>query len=145
ADKVPLLRDAHELFHLLAAHRRRLLHEHVLAGLERALRELVVGRYGCGDNYRLEAIGREHLVEVRGDSGLRVAGGKPLPRRDVEVADPGEPGELVEVAREVRPPVAKAGQADLDQSFQTFSDRSPAPPVAFRRSTTSLARSTTPS
>ena len=44
ADEVALLREADEIIHLLAAHRRRLLDEHVLARLEGLSSEAVVGR-----------------------------------------------------------------------------------------------------
>ena len=62
----------------------------------------------------------------------------------VRVADPREVGERVEVSREVGAPVAEARYGD-SQSFQTLSERRPVSPVAFRKSTTSWARSTTSS
>ena len=52
--EVALGGERDELVHLAAAHRRRLLDEHVLAGLQRLLRELVVGRHGRGDHDRVE-------------------------------------------------------------------------------------------
>ena len=57
-----------------------------------------------------------------------------------ELADSGE---LVEVARQVRPPVAEADDGDARHSFQTLGSSRPASPVALRKSTTTFASRTT--
>ena len=139
---VPRAGEVEELGHLVAAHRGRLLHEDVLAGVERPPCQLVVGRHRCRDDDGLEAVVREQLVEVSGRACARVATGEavaPLVRR---VADPGKVGELVEVPDEVLAPVAEARLAYPHRdghSFQIFSDVIPARPSALRRSTTSRA------
>ena len=66
-------RERDELLHLLAAHRRRLLDEDVLARLERLLRERVVGRHGRRDRDGLDRVVGERLGERARDAGLRVA------------------------------------------------------------------------
>ena len=68
-----------------ALHRRRLLDEYVLAGLERALRELVVRGHGRRDDDRVERLVGEHLVEATrstapADSAPRTR--RPCPRPD---------------------------------------------------------------
>ena len=134
--------SSHELLHLLRPHGGRLLDEHVLAGLECGLRELVVGDHGRRDHDRLELGVVEQLGEVGRDAGVRVARSELLALRLVGVAEPGEVGELVEVAREVLPPRAEAGLSDSRHSFQTLPSTRPLEPVALRKSTTSLASST---
>ena len=64
--EVALLGERDELLHLLAAHRRRLLDEDVLAGLERLLRELVVRRDGRCDDDRVDGVVGQQLVERGG-------------------------------------------------------------------------------
>ncbi len=137
-----LLGERDELVHLVSLHRRRLLDEDVLPGRERASREVEVRGHGRRDDHGVELVVAQHLVEVRGEPGLRIAGGDVVPAR-VRVAEPAELGDLGEVAREVRSPVAETGDADAQaHSFQTLSERRPFEPVAFRRSTTSTASST---
>ena len=98
------------------ARRRRLLDEDVLAGLERALRELVVRRGGGGDDDRVQLRVGEHLVVVRGRPRPRIARPVALERVRRRVADPAQLGEVGEVAGQVRAPVAEADQADPDGS-----------------------------
>ena len=137
-----LLRQRDELLHLVALHGRRLLDEHVLAGEKRALGQLVVRRHRRRDDDRVDAVVGEHLVEVARDPRLRMTLGEARAELVVGVAQPGQLGELVEVADEVPPPVAQAGLADPHgHSFQTFSPVIPARPIALRRSTTRLASS----
>src|SRR5579871_4929955 len=73
---VALLCEPHELVHLDRAHRRRLFHEDVLAGLERALRERMVRRHRRRDRNRVEAVVVEQIVEAPGRARLRVALGE---------------------------------------------------------------------
>ena len=140
--EVACLGERDELLHLLAPHRRRLLDEDVLARVERLLRERVVGRDGRGDDDGVDAVVCEQLVERAGDPRLRVPLRVLRPPRLVGVADPREVGELPDDADDVLPPAADARVGDAGQSFQTFSLATPARPVAFRRSTTSSASST---
>jgi hypothetical protein len=104
-----------ELLHLVGPHRRRLLDEDVLAREQRPLGELVVRGNGSGDDDRVEVWVAQELVEVGGRPDVRVPGRHALPQRGVEVAEPTEVGQLVEVAREVRAPVAESRDADLDR------------------------------
>ena len=121
-----------------ARHRGRLLDEDVLPGLERLLRELVVGRNRRRDDDGVELGVGEHLLEAVRPARLRVPRLELLVLPVGRVAEPGELGEVGEVPREVLPPLAQAGLADADgHSFQTLSERRPFAPVAFRRSTTS--------
>jgi hypothetical protein len=63
--------------------------------------------------------------------------------RLVDVAQPGEVGQIGEVAHEVLAPLAEADLSDArHQSFQTFPLPVPFLPVALRKSTTICARST---
>ncbi len=138
--------EGHELVDLAALHRRRLLDEHVLAGLEGCLRELVVRRDGRRNHDRVELGVAEHLLERLRPPRLRI------PRLELvvlpvrRVAEPRQVGEVGEVPREVLPPLAEPRLAHPKaQSFQTLSERLPFAPVAFRRSTTSTASSTSAS
>ena len=63
-DAVAVVREADELVHLDCAHRRRLLDEDVLAGLERALGERVVCRDGRRDDDRVERFVGKQVVEL---------------------------------------------------------------------------------
>ena len=130
--EVALLGERDELVDLGRGHRGRLLDEHVLAGLERGLRELVVGRDRRRDDDGVELRVGEHLLEVVGPARLRIARrGTPscLPVR--RIAEPGELGEVGEVPREVLPPLAQARLADADAS--QLPDLVGAPPVRARR------------
>ena len=131
-----------EVLGLGRVHRRRLLDQHVLAGLERALGQLVVRGRGRGDDDRVELVVGQHLVEVRRRPRARIAGGEALERVGRGVAEPAQVGEVVEVPREVRAPVAEAGEGDLGHNFQTFPSTRPFLPVALRKSTTSFESST---
>ena len=115
------LGEGDELLHLLAAHRRRLLDEDVLARLERLLRELVVGRHRGRDDDGVDLLVRQQVGERGRRARLRVARaelGQPL---RVGVADPRELGELADDPDDVLPPAADARMGDAGQSFQTFS------------------------
>ncbi len=83
--ELALLRERDELVDLRPGHRGRLLDEDVLSGLERELRQLVVGRHGRGDDDRVELGIRDHLLEGFGPAGFRISGSELLPlaaRRD---------------------------------------------------------------
>ena len=87
----------------------------------------------------------EHLVEARRRSSLRMSGrglGQQIRR---EVAEPAQIGEVREVPCHVRAPVPETRMPDPDHSFQTFPSDVPFDPVAFLRSTTSGACSTSSS
>jgi len=108
-----LLGTRDELLDLAAGQRRRLLDEHVLARFERALRELRVRHDRRRDDHRLQRVVGEHLVEVGRQARIRIARSEALPLLIREVAEPGQLGELVEVPREIRAPVAEASEADF--------------------------------
>ena len=142
-DEPALLGQREQLLGLGARLGRRLLHEDVLAGQQRLLGQFVVCHHGGRDRDRVQLRIGQQLLEVA--CGSRSG----IPRRVLceevgrEVAEPAKVGELGKVAGEVRAPVAEAGVADPDaHSFQTFPFCAPLAPVAFLRSTTSLARST---
>ena len=63
-----------EVLRVGRARRGRLLDEDVLAGLERPLRQLVVGRGGSRDDDRVQLRVREQVVVVRRRARLRIAG-----------------------------------------------------------------------
>ena len=86
----------------------------------------------------------EHLLERAVDARVRVAARELLPARVRGVADPGELGEHVDVAHQVRAPGAESDLGDPHgrvQSFHTFPATS-WPLVALRKSTTICARAT---
>ena len=84
-------------------------------------RELVVRRHRRGDDDGLEGVVLQEILESARHAGARVAGAELVEQVGGEVAEPGQLGEVVEVAGEVRAPVAEAGEANPHQSFQTFS------------------------
>src|SRR5712691_9580627 len=122
-------------------HRGGLLDEDVLAGLEGTLGQFVVRGHRCRDNDRVDVWVGEELFEVHRDPRLREALRKLLVLRLVDLGDPSQLSQLVEVAREVRAPVADAGLGDF-HSFQTLPSTS-CPFVALRKSTITLPRFTT--
>ena len=145
-DEVAPLGDRDELVDLVTLHRGRLLHEDVLARLERSLRELVVRRNRGRDDDRVERRVLEHLLEGLGPARLRVATLELVRLALRRIREPREVCEVGKVAREVLPPLAEAGLPDPDRhSFQTFSEPVPFDPVALRRSTTRAASSTSAS
>ena len=146
-DEPAILGEADQLLHLDGPHCRGLLHEDVLAGLERRARERVMRRDGRRDHDGVDVGGGEQLVEVARHPGV----GVPLCELGALlvacVAEPAEVGEIVEVAREVAAPVAQSCLTDAQSrhSLKTCSAALPLAPVALRRSTTSGASSTSPS
>jgi pyruvate/2-oxoglutarate dehydrogenase complex dihydrolipoamide acyltransferase (E2) component len=88
----------------------------------------------------------QQILVAVGRARTRVSHGIAGEQRLVEIAEPREVGELVEVAREVRPPVAETDLSDARRfhrhNFQTFPFAEPFLPVAFRKSTTIFASST---
>ena len=97
-----------ELVDLGGGHRRRLLDEHVLSGLERPPRELGVRGHRRRHDHCVERVVREQLVEIGRRPRLREAAARSLEGTAVRVAEPCELGERVEVPREVGAPVAEA-------------------------------------
>ena len=137
-------RERDQLVHLDRAHRGRLLDEDVLAGLECPLGERVVGRHGRRDHDGVERVVGEQVVDLGRRARVRVPRGHRLELGAVEVADPGQVGEVVEVAGEVRAPVVEPDDTDprgRRYSFQTFPSIS-WPFVALRKSTITLPRRT---
>ncbi len=96
--------------------RERLLDEAVLAGLEHAHGEIGVCRDRGGDDDRVELVVGEQVVEVGREARAAVHGGQALAHLGAAVAAPRELGavEAVEVAGEVRAPVAEPDDADPD-------------------------------
>ncbi len=96
------------------------------------------------DDDRLDGVVSEHVVEAPSHARVR------MPLREfgapllVDVAEPRELREVVEVTDEVLSPLAEAyvGEASHGHSFQTFPLPVPFLPVALRRSTTICARPT---
>ena len=133
-------RERDELLHLLAAHRRRLLDEDVLARLERLLRELVVRRHGRRDRRPRRASSSASISsnEPR-HARLRVARRVLRLPLLVGVADPGELGELADdAARRSCPSRRRPAWATRVTASRPCRRRCPRRPVAFRRSTTRL-------
>ena len=97
--------------------REGLLDEHVLARPEGGEPERVVGRHGSGDRHCVELGVEQEILDVAGGPNGRVPLAERVQPRLVEVADPAEVGavELVQVANQVRPPVAEADHADPDR------------------------------
>ncbi len=165
----PGLGRVEQILHLGRAQGDRLLDDDVLAGLEGLLGERVVRGHRGRDDHGVERLVTEQLVEIVGHHGVgeEAAGFGPVGL--LEVAAVGELGigQAVEVARQVRAPVAQTHHAHADlvthvaspssgaargrvagalgrapaQSFQTFPVLG-RPAVALRRSTTSGACST---
>jgi hypothetical protein len=109
-----LLGEPDELLHLSRPHRGRLLHEDVLAGLERPLRELVVRRHRRRDDHGVELVVGQQLVEVGREPGARIARPELRLQLGRDVAQPHQLREVVEVAGEVRAPVAEPGLANAN-------------------------------
>src|SRR3954453_14805392 len=130
--------------------RERLLDEAVLARLEHADRERGVGGDGRGEDGRVKAGVAEKGVWGAGEARPGMADGEALAHGRVGVAAPAQLGarERVEVAGEVRAPVAEADDADRDRrgracAHSSTAARSPLPlRVTPRRSRASGARST---
>ena len=140
--EVALGRRRYELVDLGAPHRGRLLDEHMPARSERPPGQVVVRGHRRRDHHRVDGVVGQELVEVPDHPRLGVARGEALLQRGIELAERREDAEIVEVPRQVRPPVPEAG--DTYQSLKTLSElRLPLWPVALRRSTTRLASSTT--
>ena len=91
--------------------RGRLLDQDVLACLERALGKLVVGGAGVAITTASSSGSSSTSSKFVGHARLRVARREPLAAAPVEVAEPAQLGELGEVPREVRAPVAEADQS----------------------------------
>src|SRR5436305_8988905 len=101
-------------------------------------------RHARGHRDRVDRRVVEQVVEVGGEPRLRILRGIALAALGREVAAPGEVGDARHVAHDVGSPVAEAHDADANaHSLTTLSLDVPAAPVALRKSTTSLARSTT--
>src|SRR6266550_1048172 len=107
-NEAALLGEVAELLELGAAHRRRLLHEDVLARLERAAGKLAVGRYGRGDHDALDRIVREAVLELGGEqrAGMTLCETRMLLL--VHVAEPDAVGEVTEVAGQIPAPLPES-------------------------------------
>src|SRR5258708_22335388 len=135
-------RKGDELLHLLAAHRRRLLHEDVLASLERLLRKVEMRWHRGRDHHGVDGVVGDQVVEGCGDSRRGIPLGVLGLTLGVRVAYPGELRELRDDPHDVLAPATDSGVGDTDHSFQTLGLVTPWRPTAFRRSTTSAASST---
>ncbi len=113
-------RQRDELVHLDRAHRGRLLDEDMLARFERLLREGVVRRHRGRDHDGIERVVREQVVEARRRSRVRMARCERAQMLLVEIAEPRQVREVVEVPDEVRAPVVEADDADAFHNFQTL-------------------------
>src|SRR5215207_6952178 len=111
-------RGRYHLLHIGDRLSERLLDEDVLAGLETPARQRSMRGHGRGDRDRVDSRVREQLLDVGGRAHAREARCHPLELLGEGVADPCELGfrERVEVAREVRTPVAEADDGDPDRS-----------------------------
>ena len=71
-----LLGQLDELDRVVGRRGQRLLDQHVLAGLQRALGDRIVRAGRSGDDHRVDVVAREHVVEVArdGHAGSAVAG-----------------------------------------------------------------------
>ena len=102
----------------------------------------MVRRHWGRDDDRIDRVVREHILEVGGHPRGRVSLRKVGAPLVVDVAEPGEVAELVEVAGEVPAPLAQAYLRYASHNFHTLPLPVPFLPVAFLRSTTTCARST---
>ena len=126
-----------ELVRLPAGERHRLLHQDVLLHLQRSLREPCMSGHGRRDDDRVDLGILEDVLEAVGERRRGKASSQRVDPRRIEVAEPLQAGELVEVPGEVAAPRA---EPDLrDYSFHTLPFAEPAVPVALRRSTTRRA------
>ncbi len=135
------LGELDELLRLIRGQRHRLLDEDVLAGGDRALRELDMSGHGCRDDDRFDLVVLQDILEAVGQPRRREAGLHAFESLGVLVADPRELGEVGEVTGEVRAPASEPDLCDHGRhSFQTLPPTFPSTPVALRRSTTRRAR-----
>ena len=125
--EVSRLGECDELVHLRGARCRRLLDQDVLTGIERTLRELVVRRHRGRDHDRVDGVVREHLFDVACDVRIRITRLCLFAALRARVDEPCELCELVEVAREIRAPVAEAGEADADGRGRRHAPRASRP------------------
>jgi hypothetical protein len=140
--ELALLGDGDEFLRLGGTHRRRLLDEDVLARLQCLLRQRVMRRDRGREDDTVEVGVRENFGEVGRRARVRVAVGEPPAQVVIEIAEPGELAKLVEVPREVRPPVTETDDRDPAHSFHTLPSSSQ-PLVALRKSTMTFPRRTT--
>ena len=117
-DEPARLGEPDQLLHLRGPHRRRLLDEDVLAGLERRARERVVRRDGGRDHDGVDVVRGEQLVEVARHLRVGIALRELRAPLLARVAEPAQVGQVVEVAREVAAPVAEPGLADAEPRSQ---------------------------
>ncbi len=103
---------------LLGGLGERLLDEAVLAGPEHAKRERGVGGHRGGDHHGVELGIVQQVVERRGGARAREARRHAVEHLLVAVTDPAQlgVGQTVEVAGQVRPPVAEPDHADLHRA-----------------------------
>ncbi len=142
-----LLSERHELLRLGGRLGLRLLDEDVLAGGERLLCELVMRDDRGREHDRVQLRVGQELLEVGRRLRVGMAGRGFREQVWREVAEPAQVSELAEVPGQVRSPVAepRLAYAQRRHSFHTFPFDVPFAPVAFRRSTTSGACSTSSS
>ena len=115
-DPASALRRLHRPFGLGGVRGERLLDEAVLARFQHAHRELAVRGNRRRERDRVERRVTQELADVIGHSHARESRRDPLARLTGRVAAPGQLAswDRVEVAGDVRAPVAKADDADPD-------------------------------
>src|SRR5262249_14018181 len=107
---------------LVGVHRHRLLDQHVLAGAQRLHRQLEVRRHRGGDDHRVDPRVVQQIAEVAGRADGPVArpdAGQVL-LSQVANRDDLAIGGLVEVADEIRSPVAVSDDANTNHSSRPF-------------------------
>src|SRR5262249_28620192 len=111
-----------------------LLDQDVETGLQAPRRDREVGGDGGGDGHRVEG-NLEELVERRHPSDVPVVAGDGLQPLRIRVADRHHLGEGAggEVADEVRPPVARADDGDLESAHGIPDQMMSANPRSTRR------------
>ena len=107
-DEVEFLGQGDQLRSLVGGPCERLLHQHVLAGLEGPADERVVGVRGRRDGHRLDPRVRKRGIEVALDPDAGMAAAEVIDAVVVQLAEPHEAelGPLNDVADDVGAPVA---------------------------------------
>ena len=115
-DEPLALGDGDQFLALRGRRGHRLLDEDVLAGEERRLGEREVEAHRGGDDHRVDLLVIDQLVSVRDAFDARVERGDVAQALRVEIADCLQAAvwQAVEIADEVRSPVATADDADRE-------------------------------
>ena len=117
--QISLLRHIHEVLYLAGVGRERFLDEHVLAFLQGAQSEVVVGGDWCGNGYRVDRGIFDQFTKIaRGPDG-RITVVEQSEAVFAEIADTGDLRffGFKKIADQVRSPVAVSDHADSNQRF----------------------------